>query len=596
MALTKVSYSMIEGATLNVLDFGADPTGVADSAPAFQAALAAIPSTGGVITVPDGAAYKLDSTIIVTKEVMIDIGSTVITGPASGYMFHFTVRYCGLRGNGKTVLKLSTPSNPVVSATATATLVGNSITSVTLSSGGSNYQSRPVCIVDGDDGDGAFIRPELTGGSYGTTVGTLTLTDGGQNYTNATVSFFGGGAGIIKTEGNNCVFRDFIMDMSSVPYAVGFHHWSGWYNDEKNITIIYGTDHPTAIFYLIESQPPGTVPYDGGTGGGSFAATYVSYWENIGAGRTMVMNATGVGPITTISGMNVDARRVIMHQVNNGTFIRFTVQDDGIPLVTIADCGTITFIGSHFEGKNLGDKYAICYNLCGQVGGISSYSGTYDSIAQSTPGKWYYYNSPKAMRSDCLFNDRALGIFLPQENFVEGYAGVRFSDIITGNLKIELSDVNGVLFPTAPLASANANALDFYEEGVWTPALRAASGTDVTVGYASRSGTFTRIGNLVTIRGTMTLNSFANGSQASAWIQLVGLPYTGAAGATQISRMTASGFSSTTTPSVLDIGTTVDNYMLINDSADARDVVSTKVIASDFSGDETITVTATYFV
>jgi hypothetical protein len=38
MALTKVSYSMIEGAAANILDFGADPTGVADSTTAIQAA------------------------------------------------------------------------------------------------------------------------------------------------------------------------------------------------------------------------------------------------------------------------------------------------------------------------------------------------------------------------------------------------------------------------------------------------------------------------------------------------------------------------------------------------------------------------------
>ncbi len=39
MSLTKVSYSMIDGAATNVLDYGADPTGVADSTTAIQDAL-----------------------------------------------------------------------------------------------------------------------------------------------------------------------------------------------------------------------------------------------------------------------------------------------------------------------------------------------------------------------------------------------------------------------------------------------------------------------------------------------------------------------------------------------------------------------------
>lgn len=40
MALTKVTFSMISGAVANVLDFGADPTGVADSTAAINLALA----------------------------------------------------------------------------------------------------------------------------------------------------------------------------------------------------------------------------------------------------------------------------------------------------------------------------------------------------------------------------------------------------------------------------------------------------------------------------------------------------------------------------------------------------------------------------
>lgn len=50
MSLTKVSYSMIQGAVANVLDFGADPTGVASSQAAFVAALA----TGNTVFIPEG--------------------------------------------------------------------------------------------------------------------------------------------------------------------------------------------------------------------------------------------------------------------------------------------------------------------------------------------------------------------------------------------------------------------------------------------------------------------------------------------------------------------------------------------------------------
>jgi hypothetical protein len=61
MSLTKVSYSMITGSPVNILDFGADPTGVANSSAAIQAAINSLPN-GGAIYCPTGQ-YLLNTTI-----------------------------------------------------------------------------------------------------------------------------------------------------------------------------------------------------------------------------------------------------------------------------------------------------------------------------------------------------------------------------------------------------------------------------------------------------------------------------------------------------------------------------------------------------
>ena len=56
MSLTKVSYSMITGAPVNVLDYGADTTGVANSTDAFYAAASAINTAGGgCLVIPKGS-------------------------------------------------------------------------------------------------------------------------------------------------------------------------------------------------------------------------------------------------------------------------------------------------------------------------------------------------------------------------------------------------------------------------------------------------------------------------------------------------------------------------------------------------------------
>ena len=55
MSLTKVSFSMINGSALNVLDYGADPTGSADSTSAIQTAItAALGSSSGTVWIPTG--------------------------------------------------------------------------------------------------------------------------------------------------------------------------------------------------------------------------------------------------------------------------------------------------------------------------------------------------------------------------------------------------------------------------------------------------------------------------------------------------------------------------------------------------------------
>lgn len=62
MALTKATFSMIDGAVFNVLDYGADPTGTTDSTSAIQAAINAAIATvnggagtgGGIVYLPRG--------------------------------------------------------------------------------------------------------------------------------------------------------------------------------------------------------------------------------------------------------------------------------------------------------------------------------------------------------------------------------------------------------------------------------------------------------------------------------------------------------------------------------------------------------------
>jgi hypothetical protein len=81
MALTKVTNSMISGAYINVLDYGAVGDGVADDTVAIQAALDAVASKsassiGGTVFLPSGR-------YLITAPLGISLGTSIL-GETSG--------------------------------------------------------------------------------------------------------------------------------------------------------------------------------------------------------------------------------------------------------------------------------------------------------------------------------------------------------------------------------------------------------------------------------------------------------------------------------------------------------------------------------
>jgi len=68
----------------------------------------------------------------------------------------------------------------------------------------------------------------------------------------------------------------------------------------------------------------------------------------------------------------------------------------------------------------------------------------------------------------------------------------------------------------------SANALDDYEQGTWTPSGAASSGTAPS--FSASSGTYTKIGRLVTINASIT--NITAGGTSSAQVQVASLPFT----------------------------------------------------------------------
>jgi hypothetical protein len=94
---------------------------------------------------------------------------------------------------------------------------------------------------------------------------------------------------------------------------------------------------------------------------------------------------------------------------------------------------------------------------------------------------------------------------------------------LTGGLtmggQLNLGSNGQIVFPATQNPSSNANTMDDYEEGTWTPTIDSWNGT-----YNLQQGFYTKIGRQVTVYGRVqtTPNS---GSWNGGTPQLLGLPF-----------------------------------------------------------------------
>jgi hypothetical protein len=89
MALTKASFSLINGAYFNVLDFGADSTGVTDSTAAFQAAIEAAQLSARPVYVPAGF-YLITDTLDIYNGTQITGDTNFSYGQGFGRLVYAT--------------------------------------------------------------------------------------------------------------------------------------------------------------------------------------------------------------------------------------------------------------------------------------------------------------------------------------------------------------------------------------------------------------------------------------------------------------------------------------------------------------------------
>jgi hypothetical protein len=145
----------------------------------------------------------------------------------------------------------------------------------------------------------------------------------------------------------------------------------------------------------------------------------------------------------------------------------------------------------------------------------------------------------------------------------------------------------GITFPATQSASSDANTLDDYEEGTFTPGVSFGGGT-TGITYTEQNGRYTKIGRQVTVTANVTLSSKGSSTGDAA---LTGLPFTNgtarSAGSIYSAQITFADFLSI----LVEASNTIAYFRETTNAGVVTDLTN-----ADFANNSNWTATITYFV
>ena len=190
--------------------------------------------------------------------------------------------------------------------------------------------------------------------------------------------------------------------------------------------------------------------------------------------------------------------------------------------------GSNTQIQYNSSGSFAGSANFVWDNTNVRLGiGTSSPAKPLNLVTSGTTEAWVESTSTQKAILSLYAADTAVGL---TSTYNSGGTAARpfiFNNVSTSLLQFDLGKTvalqgattqtgTGITFPATQSASTDANTLDDYEEGTWTPSL----GGNTT--YNSQNGTYTKVGRQVTVRGQVNVNAIGTGSTTL----ISGLPFT----------------------------------------------------------------------
>ena len=288
------------------------------------------------------------------------------------------------------------------------------------------------------------------------------------------------------------------------------------------------------------------------------------------SGALTVTGLVTAGSATITGDLTVDTSTLKVDSTNDRVGIGTITPNQKLDVLSAAAEGTIR-LTSTIDGSNASPKASSLSLRSGSASVETARIASFNRFANVGGG-------------DLVFSTADTSAVLQTRATIDSrgnlLVGVTSANANGGVLQLK----SGITFPATQVAASDANTLDDYEEGTFTPTITSGA---TLVAYGTQSGSYTKVGRLVTIIVHLsTTAATVNGSQ----LTIAGLPFASSDFSSGVIGYSNNGFVSTPSgnkPNLYVSGSGVDFY-----TSSGSAFLGTTLGASSFD----VRFTATYFV